>query len=112
MFALRRASLSRLVHAFAVRAGAPRGGARPADDGELGDDDMDVATYDEHEIDLHDIMRDEVLLQLPMRALCSSTCAGLCGTCGKNLNDDACQCMPMELEGPLGALKRIKLRQS
>lgn len=91
------------------RAAEPKAG----NDGELDDGSMDVATYDNHEIDLNIVMRDEVLLHLPMRALCSSTCAGLCTHCGKNLNDETCDCVSVDIaEGPFGALKRIKLTET
>ncbi len=86
---------------------------RAGEDGELNDASMDVATYDNHEIDLNTVMRDEVLLELPMRALCSSACAGLCTHCGKNLNDETCACVSIDIaEGPFGALKRIKLTET
>lgn len=39
-------------------------------------------------IDLEPLIRDAVVLDLPFTPLCREDCAGLCTTCGANLNDD------------------------
>ena len=73
----------------------PRGAEPvPAADGEIEADDMGVATYDGQEIHLGDLIHDEVFLELPMSPICSQSCAGLCPTCGANLNEGACDCAP------------------
>jgi uncharacterized protein len=51
-----------------------------------------VTYYAGEEIDLTDVLRDAILLELPMKPLCTEDCQGLCPTCGKNLNEGACQC--------------------
>jgi len=43
------------------------------------------------EADLLDVSawaRDAIALALPEKILCRESCAGLCGVCGKNLNDE------------------------
>lgn len=82
----------------------PQAGA----DGEIADDDTGVSTYENREIDLTSLVRDEVFLELPMRALCTPDCRGLCATCGKNLNEGDCGCEP-QMDERWGALQRIKL---
>ena len=49
---------------------------------------------DEHgeEIDISDDIREELLLNLPMNILCEEDCAGLCHSCGSNLNKKQCKC--------------------
>jgi uncharacterized protein len=37
-------------------------------------------------IDLEPVLRDQVVLDLPFQPVCSPDCAGLCVTCGANLN--------------------------
>ncbi len=87
----------------------PRGEEPPAGpDGELETDDMGVATYDNKEIDLSSIVHDEVFLELPMTPLCSAECAGLCATCGKNLNEGSCACEPIG-DPRWEALRQIKI---
>lgn len=60
-----------------------------------------------HLLDLREAVRQNLLLALPMRAICREECAGLCPQCGHNLNDGPCGCEP-EVEddrfGPLRAL--------
>ena len=42
--------------------------------------------------DLEDIMNTAFILNLDSKMLCSPDCKGLCGSCGKNLNEGACDC--------------------
>jgi uncharacterized protein len=44
-------------------------------------------------IDLAPLVRDAVVLELPMAPLCREDCAGLCSQCGKNLNEGTCRCV-------------------
>ncbi|MDD5482934.1 MAG: DUF177 domain-containing protein [Kiritimatiellae bacterium] len=39
-------------------------------------------------------VREDILLALPMVAVCSETCRGLCRVCGANLNRESCKCKP------------------
>ncbi len=45
---------------------------------------------------LEDVLREQVLLSLPVRTLCKPDCKGLCQRCGANRNSQACECE----EGP------------
>jgi len=47
------------------------------------------------ELDLEPLARDAVLLELPLAPLCREDCAGLCPTCGANLNTETCDCAPV-----------------
>jgi uncharacterized metal-binding protein YceD (DUF177 family) len=44
------------------------------------------------EIDLVDDIREALLILIPHKCLCKADCAGLCGQCGINLNNDTCGC--------------------
>jgi uncharacterized protein len=57
-------------------------------------DGQDEATLidGQHIIDLHEVMRQDILLALPPRPLCKPDCAGLCSQCGQNLNEGPCTC--------------------
>ncbi|MFM2078194.1 MAG: hypothetical protein RJA49_2084 [Actinomycetota bacterium] len=46
------------------------------------------------QLDLRAIARELVLLDTPATPLCRPDCAGLCPTCGANLNDGPCSCTP------------------
>ena len=45
-------------------------------------------------IDLADNLREEIILNYPLKPLCRSDCLGLCPTCGQNLNKAKCNCKP------------------
>ena len=42
------------------------------------------------EVDLEPMLRDAITLALPLNPVCREDCAGLCATCGKDLNTGAC----------------------
>ena len=46
------------------------------------------------EIDLGEVVRQYILLVLPMKPLCRKDCAGLCPSCGHNLKLGSCSCPP------------------
>src|SRR5262244_1468379 len=69
----------------------------------------DEELFDGKTIDLDPLVREQVLLALPMHALCREDCKGLCGTCGQNLNEGECGCAPSQVDPRLAALKNIKL---
>lgn len=43
-------------------------------------------------LDITDDLRQEILLDFPVKALCRQDCKGLCPNCGMNLNEGDCQC--------------------
>jgi uncharacterized protein len=56
-------------------------------------------TIDEHHIlDLGEAIRQNALLAIPMKPLCKTDCAGLCASCGANLNKGKCDCEPDEID--------------
>lgn len=61
------------------------------DDEDVGDD-ADVVGFAGNEINIADEVRDEILLAIPLKPLCSETCQGLCVVCGGNRNVVPCTC--------------------
>ena len=43
-------------------------------------------------IDLDQDIREEIILDYPIKPLCRPDCKGLCPRCGKNLNEGGCSC--------------------
>jgi uncharacterized protein len=77
-----------------------------------GDDDEDEETYPlkGEVIDLQPLVRDALLLELPLAPLCSDDCRGLCPACGADLNAGDCGC-PARLADPRwAALDALKER--
>jgi len=83
-------------------------GADLEPDHQLSNDEIDVYWYEDGEIKGEELFREQILLQLPMRALCSETCKGLCPGCGVDLNETACQCAKEEPQGPFAVLAQLK----
>ena len=50
-------------------------------------------------LNLAPLLRDLLLVEEPIQALCSSDCRGLCPTCGQDWNMDGCAC-PRESSDP------------
>jgi DUF177 domain-containing protein len=57
-------------------------------------DDEDAYPLVDEEVDLTNLVRDAVVLDLPLAPLCRRDCAGLCGTCGADRNVEPCACRP------------------
>ncbi|MEP6923612.1 MAG: DUF177 domain-containing protein [Pyrinomonadaceae bacterium] len=75
---------------------------------ELNAVDLSLSVYDGDRIDLDEIVREQVLLNLPMHVLCQDDCAGLCEKCGTNKNTNSCSCHETEIDPRWSALKKIK----
>ena len=45
-----------------------------------------------YNLDVDQLVRDELLLNLPMKVLCAEDCKGICNRCGANLNHETCDC--------------------
>jgi len=61
-------------------------------------------------VDLTPNMREDIILELPQRALCREDCRGLCPHCGKDLNKGACRCKPEEGDMRWRALENLKIK--
>ena len=59
-------------------------------------------------LELEDILREQVLLALPMQRVCSETCKGICPGCGKNRNETECDCKPV-VDDRWAALRNLEL---
>jgi uncharacterized protein len=57
---------------------------------ETGSDGEETYPVEHDQIDVEPLVRDAVLLELPLAPLCREACAGLCPVCGANRNDDDC----------------------
>jgi uncharacterized protein len=57
------------------------------------DADEDFYPITDDTIDLGSLVRDAIVLELPMAPVCRDDCAGLCPQCGANRNEGACACV-------------------
>jgi uncharacterized protein len=54
--------------------------------------ETEIGYYQKDSLSLEDVLREQVLLALPVRTLCKSDCKGLCPRCGQNRNQQVCTC--------------------
>ena len=55
-------------------------------------------------LDITELLRQDILLAVPVKPICSDTCKGLCPHCGKNLNQGPCECPQGEVDSALAKL--------
>ena len=60
------------------------------------DDHPDRYLFENNEIDLEEMVINNISLTMPMKHICDEECKGLCGICGKNLNNETCSCVQDE----------------
>ncbi len=54
--------------------------------------ETEIGYYQKDSLSLEDVLREQVLLSLPVRTLCKPDCKGLCPRCGENRNSQVCSC--------------------
>jgi uncharacterized protein len=54
--------------------------------------ETEIGYYQRDSLSLEDVLREQVLLSLPVRTLCKTDCKGLCPRCGQNRNSQDCSC--------------------
>ncbi|WMX44869.1 YceD family protein [Streptomyces roseicoloratus] len=64
-----------------------RGRSKAVADDEA-EDDEDMIPLEDGMFDLEPVLRDAVVLALPMQPVCREDCEGLCSECGTNLNEN------------------------
>ena len=77
-------------------------------DAELSEDEMAVSIFDGETIDIDEVVKEQLLLAVPVRALCKAECKGICAECGADLNLGDCGCQTKEIDPRWAALKNFK----
>ena len=70
------------------------------------DNDSYIEVQD-YQLDLDELIRADILLELPTKFLCSPDCKGLCPKCGRNLNEGPCGCITHQMDPRLEVLKKL-----
>ena len=76
----------------------------------LDNEDTQMGFYQGEGLELNDVLREFVLLALPMQRLCKEDCVGICPVCGQNRNKQACQCQTAATDDRWSALKQVVLK--
>ena len=74
---------------------------------ELTEELMSVSVFDGDSIDVDEIVKEQILLTLPTRALCREDCKGFCPTCGADKNSGECSCLEIEIDPRWAGLKDL-----
>jgi uncharacterized protein len=75
----------------------------------IDEEETEIGFYDLPGLVLEDILREQVLLQLPMQRVCGESCKGICPVCGANRNETECHCESHPGDDRWNALKDIHL---
>jgi uncharacterized protein len=75
---------------------------------EIDDSELEVGFYQGNGLLLEDALKEQILLDLPMKSLCRPDCRGLCPQCGQNRNMVHCDCEPPAREDRWAALAHLK----
>lgn len=78
-----------------------------ADEVEIAPGESEIAFYEGDGIVLEDVLREQVMLALPMQRLCKMDCRGICPVCGRNRNLEDCKCQLKPADDRWAALKEI-----
>lgn len=58
-------------------------------------------------LDIDKLVYGEILVNWPMKVLCSEDCKGICKVCGMNLNKGNCNCQRTELDPRMAAIQDV-----
>jgi uncharacterized protein len=70
--------------------------------------EAEIAFYEGGGMLLEDILREQVLLALPMQRVCDDACKGICPVCGRNRNEGPCGCTAVPVDDRWSALRNLK----
>ncbi len=80
----------------------------PAQEMELDAEELDEEYVQGDELDLNVLLREQILLALPLKPLCREDCRGLCRQCGANLNRESCACAAPGFNTSFATLQKLK----
>ena len=88
----------------------PLGSDRRADEVSITESETEIGYFEGDGMMLEDVLREQVLLAMPLKSVCSESCKGMCPHCGRNLNQGECDCEPVLKDPRWDALNEIKKR--
>ncbi|NPA51453.1 MAG: DUF177 domain-containing protein [Aquificae bacterium] len=77
---------------------------------ELKEKDLNVEYLEnEEQFNVNNLVREEIIVQTPMKPLCSENCKGICQVCGNNKNENPCNCEEKQKRemSPFSQLKHL-----
>ena len=77
---------------------------------ELKPEELETSYYHGDFIDLTPVICEQIILQIPIKVLCSEECRGMCQQCGVNLNIFPCKCSSNSLNSRMAVLKNFVIK--
>ena len=74
---------------------------------EIDEGEAEIGFYRGGGMELEDILREQILLLLPMQRVCKDDCRGICPVCGLNRNESGCDCTVTPADDRWGALRNL-----
>jgi len=71
----------------------------------INDSEVELGFFEGDGIELSDVLREHVLLSLPMQRVCRLECKGICPSCGQNRNVKDCGCQAEAIDDRWASLK-------
>lgn len=68
-------------------------------------EDVEAYTYESKFIEIDKVLVDNIILNIPMKQVCTQGCKGLCQRCGSDLNEKSCDCKDDDINPDMEALK-------
>ncbi len=59
-------------------------------------EDAKEPLLEDNTLNLTELLRQYIIVAVPIKPLCDEECKGLCSQCGQNLNQGPCNCLPEE----------------
>lgn len=79
-----------------------------ADEIKIDAGEAEIGFYEGLGLELEDVIKEQVLLFLPMQRICREDCKGICPVCGRNRNEVSCDCHEKPADDRWGALRNYK----
>ena len=77
---------------------------------EIDEGEAEIAFYEGNGLELKDILREQILLLMPMQRVCREDCHGICPVCGQNRNVVSCGCQIKTADDRWSELKKLSLK--
>jgi DUF177 domain-containing protein len=71
----------------------PQGVDARGDEASINQAETEIGYYQGEGLLLEDVLKEQILLALPVKQVCNAACKGLCPQCGTNLNTGSCHCV-------------------
>lgn len=73
----------------------------------LPDEEEDQSFIEGYQLNVEDLLRNEIIINWPMKVLCKPDCKGICRQCGQDLNTGTCSCDTFVPDPRMAVIKDI-----